>query len=86
LRAIDANKSGNDILLKGQIERFAKEHGEQFKGCHVLSHPSKEWKGVKGHVNKDIIKENTFAPDGGKDNVGFLCRPPAMIQKAACWH
>jgi len=81
LRVVDANKSEKDILLKEQMEDYAKEHREQFKVCHVLSHPSAEWKGVKGHVNEDIIKEHAFAPDGGKNSVEFLCGPPAMIQK-----
>lgn len=83
LRVIDANKSEKDILLREEMEKYAKEHGDQFKICHVLSHPSEEWKGVKGHVNADIIKENGFEPDGGKTSVVFLCGPPAMIQKAA---
>jgi len=47
----------------------------------VLSHPSKDWKGIKGHVNADIIKENLFEPKEG--SAVFLCGPPAMIQKAA---
>lgn len=83
VRVIDANKSEKDILLKEQMEKFAEDHKEQFRICHVLSHPSEKWEGVKGHVNADIIKENTFPPDGAKDAAVFLCGPPAMIQKAA---
>lgn len=83
LRVIDANKAEGDILLKEQMEKFAKEHGEQFKICHVLSHPSGEWKGVKGHVNGEIIKKNCFEPDGGKDAVVFLCGPPGLIKHGA---
>lgn len=83
LRAIDANKSENDILLQDQMEQFSTEHSKQFRICHVLSHPSDDWKGVKGHVNEDIIRGNAFAPDGAKESVVFLCGPPAMIQKAA---
>jgi len=48
----------------------------------VLSHPSSdEWKGLKGHVDEDIIKKNCFEPKEGA--AVFLCGPPAMIQKAA---
>ena len=77
------NKSENGTLLKEQMGKFAKEHGEQFKVCHVLSHPSVRWKGIKRHVNECIIKENVFAPDGGKESAVFLYGPPAMMQKDA---
>lgn len=81
LRVIDANKSENDILLRDEMDHLGKEHKDQFMITHVLSHPSDKWKGIKGHVNADIIKEHTFEPKDG--NVVFLCGPPAMIQKAA---
>lgn len=83
IRVIDANKSEADILLKEEMDKYAKQHKEQFHICHVLSHPTEEWKGKKGHVDKDIIKESLWAPDEGKESVVFLCGPPGMIQKAA---
>lgn len=81
VRAVDANKSEGDILLHKALSEFEKRNPEQFKITHVLSHPSDEWKGKKGHVNADIIKDALFEP--GEDSVVFLCGPPAMIQKAA---
>tara|TARA_R110002003_G_scaffold1489_9_gene23151 strand:+ start:30977 stop:31897 length:921 start_codon:yes stop_codon:yes gene_type:complete len=81
IRVVDANKSEKDILLKEELDMFEKESNGRLKITHVLSHPSEEWKGQKGHVNADIIKEALFAP-GEKTGV-FLCGPPAMIQKAA---
>ncbi len=81
LRVIDANKSEDDILLREQMDELEKGHREQIKITHVLSHPSDGWKGIKGHVNADIIRENGFEPKEG--NVVFLCGPPTMIQKAA---
>lgn len=81
IRVVDANKSEADILLKGELDDFEKQHSEQLKITHVLSHPSDEWKGKKGHVNEDILKEALFEP--GKGSAVFLCGPPAMIQKAA---
>lgn len=81
IAVLDANKSEADILLKDELEKLQKEHSEQFKVEHVLSHPSEDWKGKKGHVNADVIKEVGYAP--GKGSVVLLCGPPAMIQKAA---
>ena len=81
IRVVDANKSEKDILLKEALDGFEKNSNGRLKVTHVLSHPSDEWKGKKGHVDADIIKEALFEP-GEKTGV-FLCGPPAMIQKAA---
>lgn len=81
IAAIDANKAEADILLRKELDSLQKEHGKQFRFQHVLSHPSDEWKGTKGHVNAEIIKRMAFEPTEGA--VTFLWGPPAMIQKAA---
>ena len=81
LRVIDANKSEGDILLREQMDDLEKEHQDQVKITHVLSHPSNGWKGIKGHIDADIIRDNAFEPKEG--NAVFLCGPPTMIQKAA---
>lgn len=81
IRVVDANKSEKDILLHDELDKFEKESGGRLKVTHILSHPSDEWKGVKGHVDGDKMKEALFKP-GEKTGV-FLCGPPAMIQKAA---
>jgi nitrate reductase (NAD(P)H) len=81
IRVVDANKSEKDILLKEELDHFERSNGGRLKVTHVLSHPGDEWKGKKGHVDADIIRESLFEP-GEKTGV-FLCGPPAMIQKAA---
>ncbi|KAF2020451.1 hypothetical protein BU24DRAFT_382381 [Aaosphaeria arxii CBS 175.79] len=81
IRVIDANKSEKDILLREDLDKFEKDSQGQLKITHVLSHPNDDWKGAKGHVNADIVKESLFAPGEGAGV--FLCGPPAMIQKAA---
>jgi nitrate reductase (NAD(P)H) len=81
IRAVDANKSEKDILLKDELDKFEKESAGRLKVTHVLSHPSDEWKGTKGHVDADIIKAGLFEP--GERTGVFLCGPPGMIQKAA---
>ncbi|KAH7066591.1 hypothetical protein BKA63DRAFT_495511 [Paraphoma chrysanthemicola] len=81
IRVVDANKTEKDILLRRELDKFEQESNGRLMITHVLSHPSGEWKGNKGHVDADIIKEALFEP-GEKTGV-FLCGPPAMIQKAA---
>lgn len=81
VRVVDANKSEKDILLREELDHFEKESNGRLKITHVLSHPSDDWKGLKGHVNEDIIRDSLFPPEEG--SAVFLCGPPAMIQKAA---
>ena len=83
IRVVDVNKTEEDILLCAELDELADKHADQFKIAQVLSHPeSEDWGGLKGHVNKAIIKQNCFAP--GEDGAAaFFCGPSAMIQKAA---
>ncbi|RHZ63579.1 putative nitrate reductase [Aspergillus thermomutatus] len=80
VRAIDANRSEEDILLRGELDKFAQEHPDQFQITYVLSHPGDNWKGEKGHVNEEILHKFAFEP--GEKNAALLCGPPTMIQKA----
>lgn len=81
IRVVDANKSEGDVLLKGELEDLVEKGEGRLKVTHVLSHPSEDWRGLKGHVNKEVIEGNLFEPGG--ESVAFLCGPPAMIQKSA---
>jgi nitrate reductase (NAD(P)H) len=84
LRVVDANKTEKDILLREQLDSYEKESRGRVKITHVLSHLSDDWRGIKGHVNAEIIKQSLFPPDEAIDSsVVFLCGPPGMIQKAA---
>ena len=81
IRIIGANKSEHDILLRDAFDNLQVSSKGQLKVTYVLSHPSKDWKGLKGHVNADVTKENAFGP--GEGYVALLCGPPGMIRKAA---
>lgn len=81
IKVVDANKTEADILLHEQLTHLEKESQGRLTITHVLSHASDDWKGLKGHVNADILKNHLFAPEEG--TVCFLCGPPTMIQKAA---
>lgn len=78
---MDANKSEKDILLKDELDRFEKESAGTLRVEHILSHPGDGWRGRKGHVDANLLKQVLFAPGEGTGT--FLCGPPGMIQKAA---
>jgi nitrate reductase (NAD(P)H) len=78
---IDANKSENDILLKGEMDKLKAKKPKQCSITHVLSHPGNGWEGLSGHVDAKVIRKYGFEPD--EKSVAFLCGPPGMVQKAA---
>lgn len=80
LKVVDANRTEGDILLKSELDQFAKDHPDQSEITHVLSQPDENWKGEKGHVTKTHLEKYAFGPEEG--NVALLCGPPTMIQKA----
>lgn len=80
IRVIDANKTEGDILMRGELDKFAQEHPDQFKITHVLSHAGEDWEGEKGHVDQRILHQYAFEPD--EKTVALLCGPPSMIKKA----
>lgn len=81
VRVIDVNKTEKDILLRDAFHSLERDSNGQLTVTHVLSHPSENWKGLKGHINADIIREHTFEPSA--ESMALLCGPPGMIQKAA---
>ena len=80
IRVIDANKTPDDILLRGELKKFEDESNGQLKIAHVISSPNEEWKGLRGHVDESKIRQHLFEPSD--ESVVILCGPPVMIEKA----
>jgi len=78
-RLIFSNKTIQDILLKDELEQMENEKNIDFKIMNVLSRSNDEWKGLKGWVTKDIIKD--FLPPPEDDVIILLCGPIDMIKK-----
>ncbi|AEO68354.1 uncharacterized protein THITE_52692 [Thermothielavioides terrestris NRRL 8126] len=81
VRAVDANRTEADILLREDLDRFERQSGGRIRFTHVLSHPGEGWRGEKGRVDAAILRKYLFPP--GEGNVVFLCGPPGLVQKAA---
>ena len=77
---IYANSTESDILLRKEFEALAADSAQQFKLTHVLSKPSDDWQGEKGHVDERIIKSYLAPPDAY--TAVFLCGPPPMTAAA----
>jgi len=62
LTLLFANRTEEDILLKQQLDLFAKEHKDRFQVHYLLSQPIDESYSLKGRINMDIIKSLMPAP------------------------
>ena len=72
-----ASNSEEDILLREELDAFAAQNPKKFKFQHVLARPKDSWTGLKGFINRDMIKEH-LAPATDASKV-LLCGPPPMI-------
>ncbi|KAL2021895.1 hypothetical protein VTK56DRAFT_6490 [Thermocarpiscus australiensis] len=81
VRAVDANRTEGDILLREELEGFERESRGRVKVVHVLSRPGEGWRGERGRVDGALLRRVLFPP--GEGSAVFLCGPPGLVQKAA---
>lgn len=74
-----------DILGLDLLNDWEKLYPEHLSVTHVLSHEPEDsdWKGSRGFINEDLVKEKLPSPECGKDGVIFVCGPPPMYD-AVC--
>ncbi|KAB8346137.1 hypothetical protein FH972_023183 [Carpinus fangiana] len=80
---IYASQTEADILLRAELDAFARLHGEQFSVYYVLSKAPVGWKGGVGRVTPELLKQRF--PDASKRNSVHLCGPPGMVDAAKEW-
>lgn len=72
-----ANRSEEDIILRDQLDHFAKAYPSNFKVTYMLDKPSEDWTGGKGYITKDVLEKKMPSPDS--DSKVLLCGPPGMV-------
>jgi nitrate reductase (NAD(P)H) len=82
---IDSNKTFSDILLHKELEKYAGEHGDQFKLWFALSKAPEEgdWKYSVGRLDEQMMRDHFFLPDKDGKTATFLCGPPGLIKYGA---
>ncbi|KAI0395837.1 ferredoxin reductase-like protein [Xylariaceae sp. FL0594] len=85
---IYANRTEEDILLRSELDAFAKKYPRNLRLHYLLDHPpSKDWQGGVGYVTKELMAERFPPPpaadddDAGSSKV-MLCGPPGMVNAA----
>ncbi|KAI8146343.1 hypothetical protein BJV82DRAFT_510116 [Fennellomyces sp. T-0311] len=79
---IFANQTEDDILLREELESYAKSYPNRFKVVYALDRPPAKWDGHTGFVSKELIKKYLPKPDT-PDSVIFVCGPDPMLAALA---
>ncbi len=69
-------RTEKDLTFKKELEELA-ENNKNLRLVLIVSEPTAQWKGAKGIINAEIVKERL--PDY-KENVFFTCGPPPMVE------
>jgi len=79
-----ANQTPDDILLREELDKWAKDFPTRFK-CHYtvdrVPEGIKDWPYSVGFINEEMIRAHLPAADGPNSFVG-MCGPPPMINFA----
>ncbi|KAL1608371.1 hypothetical protein SLS60_003312 [Paraconiothyrium brasiliense] len=75
-----ANRTEDDILLRSELETFARRYPQNFEVWFMLDNPPAGWQGGSGFVTRNVMKERL--PAAGPDTKIMLCGPPGMIGAA----
>jgi len=79
-----ANQTEEDILLRTELEEYAKEYPSRFKFHYTVDHPPETgWNYSTGFINKEMLEKcmPKAASDGSSQIL--MCGPPPML-KFAC--
>lgn len=73
---ISANVTEEDILLREEMDKFAKDFPDRFSVHYVLNKPPEGWKGGVGYVSKSMLEEHMPAPSN--EIMVLYCGPLPM--------
>ncbi|KAJ5500702.1 Cytochrome b5 [Penicillium expansum] len=72
-----ANRSEADILLREELERFARQYPKNFKLWYMLDSAPEGWTYGSGFVDQAVLAEQLPTPS--PDTKVMLCGPPGMV-------
>jgi cytochrome-b5 reductase len=72
-----ANRSEADILLREELDSFARRYPANFKVWYMLDTAPEDWAYGTGFVDVDVLREHMPSP--GPETKVLLCGPPGMI-------
>jgi nitrate reductase (NAD(P)H) len=75
-----ANRTEDDILLREELDEWAKIYSDRFKIWYVVENANEGWEYSVGFITESIMREHV--PLAGEDTLALACGPPPMIQFA----
>lgn len=75
-----ANRTEDDILLREELDTWAKKYEDRFKVWYVVETAKEGWGYSVGFVTEGVMREHL--PEAGDDALALACGPPPMIQFA----
>ncbi|KAF5020946.1 hypothetical protein F66182_7027 [Fusarium sp. NRRL 66182] len=69
-------RSDEDVLLRKELDQFAKEFPDRFRAVYTVSNPEEGSQLRKGYVDKELLDE--VLPLEKRNTKVFVCGPPAM--------
>ncbi|KAL2339838.1 hypothetical protein Fmac_007778 [Flemingia macrophylla] len=80
MHVVYANRTEDDILLREELDEWAKKH-DRFKVWYVVQESLREeWEYSVGFITESILREHV--PHASPDTLALTCGPPPMIQFA----
>lgn len=77
---IYANRSEEDILMRRELETFARDYPKNLKIWYMLDLPPPQWSYGSGYVTPVVMQEKLPGPS--PDTKIMLCGPPGMVNAA----
>lgn len=74
---IYANRTEEDILLRKELDTFAKNYPKNLKIWYMLDQPPQKWAYGKGFVTQAVMTSKLPGPSS--DTKVMLCGPPGMV-------
>jgi cytochrome-b5 reductase len=71
-----------DVMLRKEFDEFEAKYPGRFKAHYTVSNPVEGSPYNKGYITKDILQKAMPGPEE-KDNMVFLCGPPALESSVA---
>lgn len=75
-----ANRTEEDILLRDELDAFARRYPQNLKVWYMLDHPPQDWAYGSGYVTPAVMAEKL--PAAGPNTKTMLCGPPGMVNAA----
>lgn len=72
-----ANQTEKDILMREELDAYAKQCPQKFSYYNVLSNPPEAWTQGRGRVTKELMMEKL--PKVEKESKFLLCGPDGMV-------